>query len=329
MKSSDSVPDFRPGFFLRSGLVQTVIGSLKIKLPKASPMLSAQKEMLLNAGKGIRLQGLHSKQPGKSRGLVILMHGWEGSALSTYIQRSGNFFYDQGFDIFRLNLRDHGDTHHLNPEPFNGSLIDETYAAVAQAAKLAGKLPVYLAGFSLGGNFVLRIALRSSAAATKNKIPNLKHCVAVSPALNPHDATVLMDRHGLLGKYFLQKWTRSLTKKQQAFPEKYNFSDLLKSRDVMDLTEKIIPHHTHFASVRAYFDSYTLLGDALYKIKVPTTIITSKDDPIIRVSDFHNLRLGKQTQLIVTNYGGHNGFIQSIKMDPWYLSIMNRAFSIS
>lgn len=327
MTTAGTLPEFMPGLFLRSGLVQTVIGSLKIKLPKTSPMLSAQKEMLLNAGKGIRLQGFYSKQLGKSRGLLILMHGWEGSALSTYIQRSGNFFYDQGFDIFRLNLRDHGDTHHLNPEPFNGSLIDETYAAVKQAAKLAGKLPVYLAGFSLGGNFVLRIALRSSAAATQNKIPNLEHCVAVSPALNPHDATVLMDQHGLLGKYFLQKWSRSLTKKQQAFPEKYNFSDLLKSRDVMDLTEKIIPHHTHFASVRAYFDSYTLLGDALYKLKVPTTIITSKDDPIIRVADFHNLRLSKQTQLIVTDYGGHNGFIQSWRMDPWYLKAMQIAFA--
>lgn len=327
MTTAGTLPEFMPGLFLRSGLVQTVIGSLKIRLPKTSPMLSAQKEMLLNAGKGIRLQGFYSKQLGKSRGLVILMHGWEGSALSTYIQRSGNFFYAQGFDIFRLNLRDHGDTHHLNPEPFNGSLIDETYAAVKQAAKLAGKLPVYLAGFSLGGNFVLRIALRSSAAATQNKIPNLKHCVAVSPALNPHDATVLMDQHSLLGKYFLQKWSRSLTKKQQAFPEKYNFSDLLKLHDVMDLTEKIIPHHTHFASVRAYFDSYTLLGDALYKIKVPTTIITSKDDPIIRVADFHNLRLSKQTRLIVTNYGGHNGFIQSWRMDPWYQKIMQIAFA--
>ena len=329
MNAKNTIEPFKPGPFLRSGLVQTIVGSLKIRLPKTSRMLNAQKELLLNAGKGIRLQGFHSKQPGKSRGLVILMHGWEGSALSTYIQRSGNFFYNQGFDIFRLNLRDHGDTHHLNPDPFNGSLIDETYNAVKQAAKLAGKLPVYLAGFSLGGNFVLRIALRSSAAASKNKIPNLKHCVAVSPALNPHDATVLMDQHGLLGKYFLQKWSHSLSKKQQAFPEKYNFSEMLKSRDVMDLTEKIIPHHTHFASVRAYFDSYTLLGDALYKNKVPTTIITSKDDPIIRVADFHNLRLGKQTQLIITDYGGHNGFIQSWKMNPWYLKVMDQVFSIT
>jgi uncharacterized protein len=318
---------FEPSLFIRGALAQTIVGSLKFRLPKKSGMMLAQKEKLLQAGVGIRLQGFHSKQAnGASRGLVILIHGWEGSANSTYIQRTGNFLYDHGYDIFRLNLRDHGDTHNLNIEPFNGSLIDETYAAVYQAAVLARGIPVFLAGFSLGGNFTLRIAARTSRVAKSKKIPNLAHCFAVSPALNPHDATLLMDSHGLLGKYFLKKWRRSLQKKQSAHPREYDFAAHLQAADVMQLTQSIIPELTKFKTTREYFDSYTLLEQTLMGIRLPTTILTSKDDPIIRVSDFYRLHLNRYIRLLVENFGGHNGFIQSLKLDPWYLQLMLDAF---
>ena len=49
MNVENTISPFRPGLFLRCGLVQTIVGSLKIRLPKASPMLAAQKELLSHA----------------------------------------------------------------------------------------------------------------------------------------------------------------------------------------------------------------------------------------------------------------------------------------
>jgi predicted alpha/beta-fold hydrolase len=85
------------------------------------------------------------------------LHGWEGSVDSTYLQRCGRSLYRHGYDIFRLNFRDHGDSHHLNSGIFYAVLLEEVYQAVIQAAEFARGGPVFMIGFSLGGNFVLRI----------------------------------------------------------------------------------------------------------------------------------------------------------------------------
>ncbi len=70
--------------------------------------------MLLDCGEGVRLQAFVSS-PRHSTGLpVVLNHGWEGSAESLYVLSLAQRLFEQGFDVVRLNLRDHGETHQLN-----------------------------------------------------------------------------------------------------------------------------------------------------------------------------------------------------------------------
>ena len=66
------------------------------------------------------------------------------------------------------------------------------------------------------------------------------------------------------------------------------------------------------------FAGYTLCGRDLESISIPTTIITSKDDPIIPVEDFYHLSVNRHLQLIIHPYGGHNGFISSWCGRTWY-----------
>ena len=69
---------------------------------------------------GVRLLGYHTESAGpKSRGLVVMLHGWEGSADSTYILSVAPKLIAAGYSVFRLNFRDHGDSHHLNRELFH------------------------------------------------------------------------------------------------------------------------------------------------------------------------------------------------------------------
>ena len=166
----------RPAFWARSPHVQTIFGSLKLRAVGKNEMTDASQEVITDAGPGVRLLGFHSRQRGRSpRGLIILIHGWEGSSDSTYILSTGRFFFRLGYDIFRLNLRDHGQSHHLNPGLFHGALTDETAQAVANAARLLPDLPCYLVGFSLGGNFALRIALRQSDLTMSQSETGLRH----------------------------------------------------------------------------------------------------------------------------------------------------------
>jgi hypothetical protein len=128
-------------------------------------MRAAAREVILTTGENTRLLGQYSPQPSEeSLGLVILLHGWEGSTDSTYIQCTGNALYRRGYDIFRLNFRDHGDSHHLNEGLFYAVLLEEVFQAVSQVCRKANGKPVFLVGFSLGGNFSLRIARRTQQA---------------------------------------------------------------------------------------------------------------------------------------------------------------------
>lgn len=305
---------FTPPFYLRSTFAQTLLAS-RIPSRGHNLMLASAREVTLNPVADIRLQGFYSPQTaGVAKGLVVLLHGWEGSVNSAYMLRTGRFLYEQGFAVFRLNYRDHGETHHLNHGLFYAVLLDEVFGVVQQIAQDAGDLPVFLAGFSMGGNFALRIARRH----TETPLPNLKHIFSISPALDPEKSTQAIDAYPLLRKYFRKKWSRSLLKKQALFPELYNFNDVLKLETIMEMTEVMVQRYSDYPSSADYFSHYAVLGDALANITIPVTIVTAQDDPIIPVADFYDLKLPASAELIVHRYGGHNGFLETLSGKAWY-----------
>jgi predicted alpha/beta-fold hydrolase len=84
------------------------------------------------------------------------------------------------------------------------------------------------------------------------------------------------------------------------------------------MTDVMIERYSDYASSAQYFHSYAVLGDALARLTVPTTIITAQDDPIIPVEDFYDLTLNSLATLIVHRYGGHNGFLETLSGRTWY-----------
>ncbi len=232
-------------FWLRNGHLQTFLASSGFRARGANPMREAARDVILEAGGGIRLLGSHSRHPATvPKGLVVLLHGWEGSIDSTYMLCTGRALYRRGYEVFRLNFRDHGRSHHLNRGIFYAVLLDEVFEAVTQVAAAAAGLNVFLAGFSLGGNFALRIARRCAT----HPIPNLRQVVAVSAALDPEVSTARADRHPLIRRYFLKKWRRSLAIKQQLFPDLYDFSDILRLQTLRAITDALVERYSHYPS---------------------------------------------------------------------------------
>ena len=151
---------FTPALLTRSPHLQTIFGSLRLRVAGNNEMADVAEEMIVSTENGGRLLGYNSRQTLRPpKALIILIHGWEGSADSTYMLSTGRYFYLKGYNIFRLNLWDHGKSHHLNRGLFHGAMTEETAEAVANAARLLPDRPCYLIGFSLGGNFALRIVI--------------------------------------------------------------------------------------------------------------------------------------------------------------------------
>lgn len=314
----------RPPWPLRLSGVQTTLASAGLRAWGGNPMVTTARETILTTGQGVRLLGYCSRQPRpRHNGMVILLHGWEGSSASTYIRTTGRFLFRRGYDVFRLNLRDHGPSHHLNPGIFYAVLLEEVFDAVRQVVEAEGGRPVFLAGFSLGGNFALRIAKRCVA----HPIAGLRHIVAISPVLDPDKATDRIDDSRLILKYFLKKWRRSLGIKQRLFPERYDFSSVMAVDNIREMTERLLARYSPYDGAKAYFSQYALLGDDLREVAVPTTIITAADDPIIPVEDFYDLTTSPATRLMIQPWGGHNGFLENWRLNGWYERVMDASFT--
>jgi predicted alpha/beta-fold hydrolase len=307
---------FSPSVFFRNRHLQTTFASLRWRAAGKNEMLDAARETIVSAGNGVRLQGYHSRHHNiKPVGLIIIIHGWEGSADSTYMHSTGRFFYRRGYEIFRLNLRDHGGSHCLNEGVFHGALTEETIGAVREIAGITPDIPCYLIGFSLGGNFALRVALNQS----KNPVPNLKMVFSISPALDPYKATLAIDRGpAVYRRYFMNKWKRSLRLKQACFPHLYNFENVLHHNKLIPLTEAIMAWYPQFDDYRQYFNLYTLTGDALASLAMPACIFMSQDDPAVPVEDFYGLPDNPFLHLSIQRYGGHCGFLDPFPFGCWY-----------
>lgn len=304
---------FKPPFWLRPKLVQTVLASLKFRKRGEHAMEQSSAPMVMDAGSGVKLLGSYSKHK-DNKALLIHLHGWEGSENSTYVKANARYFYDQGCSIFRLNYRDHGDSHHLNEEPFHAGRFDEVFNAVKSASALSGGAPVYVVGFSLGGNFALRVARRLSS----ENIDGLKHIFAISPVIDPLAASPKVDDNPLIRRYFYKKWTTSMRKKQAAFPDLYDFSDILDLKTVMELTETFLPRYTEFENYADYFNSYRIWPEDLAESQALVSLIMAKDDPVIPAQDMEKIKLGPNMRAIMHNNGGHNGFFQSLTGPTWY-----------
>ncbi|MBI3694536.1 MAG: alpha/beta fold hydrolase, partial [Acidobacteria bacterium] len=86
--------------------------------------------------------------------LMLLSHGLEGSADSTYIRWMACAALEAGFDVARLNVRNCGGTEHLAPTLYNSGLTADLRSIVEQFADRR----VFLVGFSMSGNQALKLA---------------------------------------------------------------------------------------------------------------------------------------------------------------------------
>lgn len=308
--------DYRPPGWLRNPHLQSALGSSELRRRIGERQLAAlgatTTEHLLDGGDGVRLQGLHSAMPGtRPRGLALLLHGWEGSVESSYMRLTAAQLLARGFEVFRLNFRDHGNTHHLNEEIFHSCRIDEVVLAAKDIARRFPLRPMVVAGYSLGGNFALRLALRAPAAGLA-----LAHVAAVCPVIDPARTMAAMEA-GLPVYlwHFERKWRRSLARKRALFPGRHDFDDRVLGQRLRALTQWLVERHTDFGTIENYFDGYSIAGDRLATLQVPADILMAADDPVIPFDDFAALQLPATTRLDVSPWGGHCGFIENARLD--------------
>ena len=277
---------FTPPLMLKNPHIQSILNSLgprKIRAKRQAKKLDSE-ILTLTAKDGTRLLAEYDRSNAPNNSLIILLHGWEGSSRSAYQVTTAYYLLRQGFDVLRLNLRDHGDSHHLNFELFNSTMTQEVAEAIACFLETHSYEKRFLAGFSLGGNFTLRIAADHGTSL------KLTAAVGVCPPVDPTNAMTALDKTLFFyERYFFYRWSKSLRKKIAHFPE-HGFEHVLNSaRTIEDMNSFFIDKHTPFDDAKSYFEAYSLTGNRLAELEIPAYLIASEDDPIIPAEDLKQI----------------------------------------
>ncbi|MEM7563210.1 MAG: alpha/beta fold hydrolase [Pseudomonadota bacterium] len=312
--SQDQGSRYSPPGYLRNAHLQTIFNSQGLRKLRARRLQKSFEtvNLVLQADDGTRLLADLDRSRAGNNGLVVLLHGWEGSSQSAYLVTTAARLLREGYDTLRVNLRDHGDSHHLNPELFNSTRSAEVASAIENFVSDHACPKIFIAGFSLGGSFGLRIAADSGEAI------GLSCAVAISPPIDPsHAMDALNQGFFAYERYFFDRWYRSLQRKLEAFPELAYQDDLAVSHSLDDLNRLFIPKFTPYDKLSDYFAAYALTGDRLAGLAMPAHLIAASDDPIIPVSDLDRINAGANLHIERYDFGGHCGFLQNLLGDSW------------
>ncbi len=305
---------FAPPLYLRNAHLQTIgnsQGPRRWRARRLQRELSSE-VLTLDAADGTRLLADHDRAAKPGRALVILLHGWEGCSRSAYIVTTAARLLAAGYDVLRVNLRDHGDSHHLNRELFNSTRSPEVASALERW--LAGReyARIVLAGFSLGASFALRIA------ADRGREIGLDAAIGICPPVDPANAMRALNQ-GFFAyeRYFFRRWRGSLERKLEHFPDYDYAAALAAARSLDDLNAYFIPRYTEYETVDEYFAAYAIVGDRLAGLEIPARLIAARDDPILPVADLDRIDAIDKLTIETHRYGGHCGFLENLSARSW------------
>jgi predicted alpha/beta-fold hydrolase len=322
-----SAPPFRCHPLWRHGHLQTIVTTLVPRRIGTQSWRSAAIPREFELADGDRLTAalhIHADDPGRTKPLVILLHGLEGDVDSHYVRGMSAKAHALGFHSLRLNYRGCGGSDALSRKLYNGDLIGDIDTVVRTMAAEAA-WPIVVVGVSLGANKILRLF----ADYGDNPPPGLLGGVAISPPIDFLMTNVAF-RQGfnwVYDKYFLRKLKVKLQRRQALYGHDTGISQRVKNglatNWLRDFDEAVTAPEGGFANAHEYY-SRAGVGDGLVAIRIPTLIIHAKDDPLIPMEVFDSraalIASNPALTTIFTDRGGHVGFLEHPSMippEPW------------
>lgn len=274
------------------------------------PRLGPSEPRLFEVEPGTRVRGeCHWQDRPREHPTLVLLHGLEGSCESGYILGTAEKAYVAGFNVVRLNQRNCGGTEELTPTLYHSGLSCDIRAVLLELIA-ADRLPeIFSAGFSMGGNLVLKMAGEFGDAAPAE----LRGFVALAPAFDLAacaDALALPSNF-LYERHFVTALKRRMRDKARLFPERYLIDGKMRNiRSVREFDDVITARFCGFADADDYYARSSALC-LVAAIRRPTLILTAKDDPFVPYETFGAaaIRENPNVTLMATRYGGHCAFI--------------------
>ena len=300
---------FVPHAALKNGHLQTIAAAL---IPRRIKLVDKIKEArIFEPEPGIKvLVYCHWQPDRKSRPTVVIVHGMEGSADSCYMLGTAEKAVASGFNTIRVNIRNCGGTESMCPTLYHAGMTEDVRHIITELAETDGLRNIYLVGFSLGGNMVLKLAGEYGAS-----LPNaLKGVAAISPSIDLTSAiNAIEQRSNLLYHWrFVRSLRTRLKRKASFFPDRYDPSLLSGIWSIRKFDDAYTAPHCGFADSGDYYRRASALP-YISRITVPTVIIHAKDDPFIPYAPLERAEVAQNPNvlLLAPDCGGHVGFVSA------------------
>ncbi len=246
---------------------------------------------------------VESQRPdGQAAGEIVMVHGLEGSGGAGYIRSLSGAALRAGFAAHRFHMRTCGGTEHLCSTLYHAGLTSDL-ACVLRMLADEGRGPVFLVGFSLGGNVVLKLTGELGEGAS----PLVRGVCAVSAPLDlAASARRIADREN---RIYERRFVGQMRSRLCA-TGRYTRTHFAGARSIMDIDERITAPSFGFRDAANYYRTQSAIR-YVESIRIPALLLQSRDDTLVPFESFgaEVTRRNPRIELVLTDYGGHLGFL--------------------
>jgi predicted alpha/beta-fold hydrolase len=284
---------------LLDGHVQTIWGS---KCRTTAPVDYRRERLELSDGDFVELDWA----PVGSKTLVVIGHGLEGHSRRSYMQGMARACNRRGWDAVAFNYRGCGGSPNRKPGWYHSGLTADLDEVMRHCAA-RGHAALYLIGFSIGGNLVLKYLGErqwSFPAA-------LKGAAAVSPPCDLAASAQALARRSnrLYMNYFLRQFHEKIRAKMAHMPGVISDVDFESIRTFKQFDDRYTAPLNGFADAEDYWRRCGSLR-FLDAIRTPVLVVCARNDPMVTDESLpiNAARSSPVLHCEITRGGGHVGW---------------------
>lgn len=263
----------------------------------------------------VRVLAFHQRPRSAPSAHAILVHGLEGSHASGYMVSMAQTLLKAGLSVTRLNMRSCGGSESHCRTLYHAGLTSDL-AAVARALHQRTGLPLFLIGFSLGGNVVLKFAGEAGGSLADY----VAGAVGISTPIDLAACCRQMMRieNRIYEARFVSRLKERYRRRHQQFPDVFPIDGLERVRSVYEFDDRFTAKHFGFGDAENYYGTQSSARYFPF-IAVPTLVVQAEDDPLIPFRVFREARIesNPHMQLLATRHGGHVGFLSRVRPRFW------------
>ncbi|MBD0320138.1 MAG: hydrolase, partial [Gemmatimonadetes bacterium] len=244
--------------------------------------------------------------------LVLLVHGLEGSAKSSYMLESCRALAQNGLRAVAMNFRSCSGEPNRALRFYHAGDTADLAAVLRHLRERVPDVPFGAMGFSLGANVLLKyLGERGDGSA-------VRAAVGISVPFDLMAGAEYMDST-FMGRRYTEVLLRSLRRKfagrAAEIGDRCDAPRALASRSFRDFDDADTARLHGFQGVADYYGRSSS-AQFLPSIRVPTLLVHAADDPFVppHVIPRAAVEANPSLAAVFTEHGGHVGFIQGT---PW------------